>query len=120
MLRRILPLLSFVLLSVAGTGVQAQPSDIIGTVIDATSKQPIAGVNVTAMSPNLPDPKKTATDAEGDYRLAELPPGVYTLTYEHSAYRPYARYDFQLRFNRTIRVNVELSPKSVAPSAGRP
>lgn len=123
MLRRILLLSSAVLMGACAVA-QAQPSDIIGTVIDTTSKQPIAGVNVTAISPILPEPKSTATGAQGDYRLAELPAGVYTLTYEHSAYKPYARIDFQLRINRTVRVNVELMPRSAgqaaAPESGKP
>lgn len=120
MLRRILPLLSFALLSIASTQAQAQSSSIIGTVIDATSKQPIAGVNVSATSPDLPDPQNTATDAQGNYRLTQLPPGVYTLRYESNAYRPYARADVQLRLNRTIRVNVELLPASLLPPSGQP
>lgn len=115
MLRRFPPLLLFVVLSGAGTSAWAQSSTIIGTVIDAMSKQPVAGVAVAATSPNVQEPQNTATDAQGNYRLAQLPPGVYTLSYEHSAYKPYARADVQLRLNRTIRVNVELLPASLAP-----
>ena len=117
MLRRILPLLSSVLLMSTCAVAQAQSSSIIGTVIDAMSRQPVSGVTVTATSPNLPGPKNAVTDGEGNYRLAQLPPGAYSLSYENSAYKPYTRADVQLRLNRTIRVNIELLPASLGEAA---
>lgn len=113
MLRRILPLLSFLLLMGLCGGAWAQDSTIIGTVIDAQNRQPVPNAVVTATSPNLQGERTAVTDADGNYRLAQLPPGIYTLRFEADTYKPYARADIQLRFNRTIRVNVELLPKSL-------
>ncbi|NMO13975.1 DUF3520 domain-containing protein [Pyxidicoccus fallax] len=93
----------------AGTGT----SVIIGTVIDAQSRQPVPEVVVTATSPNLQGEQTVVTDAQGNYRLPQLPPGIYTLRFEKEQFKPYARADIQLRLNRTIRVNVELLPESV-------
>ncbi|WP_338867903.1 YfbK domain-containing protein [Myxococcus stipitatus] len=90
----------------------AQSSTILGTVIDAQSRQPVADVLVTAISPNLEKEQVVVTNAQGEYRIPQLPPGVYVLRYERESYKPYARMDVQLRLNRTIRVNVELLPES--------
>ena len=120
MLRRTLSLLSFVLLMGLCTGAWAQSSTIIGTVINAQSRQPVANVVVTATSPNLQGEQTVVTDSQGNYRIAQLPPGVYTLRFEEEGYKPYARSDIQLRINRTIRVNVELLPESLVPPTGTP
>ncbi len=93
--------------------VLAQNSTIIGTVIDTRSRQPVPDVVVTASSPNLQGEQTVVTDAQGNYRIPQLPPGIYTLRLEKEWYKPYARSDLQLRPNRTIRVNVELLPESL-------
>ncbi|WP_338050636.1 YfbK domain-containing protein [Pyxidicoccus caerfyrddinensis] len=93
----------------AGTGV----SVIIGTVIEVQSRKPLRDVVVTATSPKLQGEQTVVTDAQGNYRIPQLPPGVYTLRFEVEQHKPYARADIQLRPNRTIRVNVELLPDSL-------
>jgi outer membrane receptor protein involved in Fe transport len=92
---------------------QSSSSVIIGTVVNAdpaANKAPIADVVVTATSPNLQGEQTVVTDAGGQYRIPQLPPGVYTLRFDGPNFKPFARSDIQLRLNRTIRVNVELLP----------
>ncbi|MFP2959518.1 TonB-dependent receptor domain-containing protein [Myxococcus sp. 1LA] len=96
-----------------GSAAFAQSSVIIGTVIDAQSRQPAADVVVTATSPNLQGEQTVVTDAQGNYRIPQLPPGDYTLRFEKEQFKPYARSNIQLRLNRTIRVNVELLPEAL-------
>lgn len=117
MLRRTLILLSSLLLLGFCSGAWAQSSTIIGTVISAQSRQPLPDVVVTATSPNLQGEQTVVTDAQGNYRIPQLPPGVYTLRFEDEGFKPYARSDIQLRLNRTIRVNVELLPNSLGGEA---
>jgi hypothetical protein len=93
----------------AGTG----SGNIIGTVIDAQSRQPLPDVVITATSPNLQGEQTVVTDAQGQYRIPLLPPGVYTLRFEREQYQPHTRDYVQLRLNRTIRVNVEVLPMSL-------
>jgi hypothetical protein len=102
---------------------QSSSSVIIGTVVSADTKQPVADVVVTATSPNLQGEQTVVTDAQGSYRIPQLPPGEYTLRYEKEAFKPFSRSDIQLRLNRTIRVNVELLPEAfteVIEVAGTP
>jgi hypothetical protein len=95
---------------------QSSSSVIIGTVANAdpTAKgAPVADVVVTATSPNLQGEQTVVTDAQGQYRIPQLPPGVYTLRFESEGFKPFTRSDIQLRINRTIRVNVELLPEAL-------
>ncbi|RKG88075.1 TonB-dependent receptor [Corallococcus terminator] len=93
-----------------GSAAFAQSSVILGTVINTEDKKPAADVVVTATSPNLQGEQIVVTDAQGNYRIPQLPPGTYTLRFEKESFKPYARPEIQLLLNRTIRVNVELLP----------
>ena len=99
-----------------GSAAFAQSSTMIGTIIDAQSRQPVPDVVVTATSPNLQGEQTVVSDAQGNYRIPQLPPGVYTLRFEKEQFKPYHRSDIQLRANRTVRVNVELLPESMGES----
>ncbi|QRK14154.1 von Willebrand factor type A domain-containing protein [Archangium violaceum] len=89
-------------------------SVIVGKVTSAENKKPLADVVITATSPNLQGEQVVVSDAQGNYRIPQLPPGVYTLRFEKESFKPFARTDIQLRLDRTIRVNVELLPESFA------
>jgi hypothetical protein len=87
-------------------------SVILGTVVDTTSKRPVADVAVTATSPSLQGEQTVVTDASGQYRIPQLPSGVYTLRFEAGSYKPYARENITVRLDYSVRVNVEIIPES--------
>ncbi|NMO15262.1 DUF3520 domain-containing protein [Pyxidicoccus fallax] len=93
----------------------AQSGTIIGTVINVADTKPVADVRVTATSPALKTEQVAVTDAQGNYRIPQLPPGLYALRFEKESFRPYTRTDIQLRPGRTIRQHVELLPESYVP-----
>ncbi|EYF04564.1 TonB-dependent receptor [Chondromyces apiculatus] len=85
-------------------------SVLIGRVVDASTRAPIADVAVTATAPELQGEQIVVTDGSGQYRIPNLPPGNYTLRFDRESFRPYARGGIALRTSTTIRVNVELLP----------
>ncbi|HEX8438825.1 MAG TPA: TonB-dependent receptor [Archangium sp.] len=93
---------------------QQGTSVLTGTVVDASNKQPVPDVVVTATSPNLQGEQIAVTDATGLYRLSQLPPGVYTLRFEKESFQPYSRDNVSLLLNRTIRYNAELLPDTMS------
>ncbi|WP_338863548.1 TonB-dependent receptor [Myxococcus stipitatus] len=96
-----------------GAGALAQGVSVItGTVISAEDKRPLADAVVTATSPKLQGERVVLSDASGLYRLAQLPPGTYTLRVERDGFEPFVRADIVLRLDRTIRVNIQLLPSS--------
>jgi hypothetical protein len=92
----------------------AQGSAVLtGTARDAETKRPIADVLVTATSPALQGEQIVVTDATGQYRIPNLPPGVYTVRLDRESYKPFARGDIQLRVGSTIRLNIDLLPEAL-------
>jgi hypothetical protein len=70
------------LLALAPAALAQNPTgDIRGTVTDADGGA-LPGVVVTATSPNLQGSRTAVTSQNGSYRLALLPPGQYTVTFE--------------------------------------
>ncbi|HEY3053060.1 MAG TPA: TonB-dependent receptor, partial [Thermoanaerobaculia bacterium] len=51
----------------------------------------LPGVTVEARSNILPQPRVTVTDSNGEYRLPQLPPGSYTLTFSLSGMQTVTR-----------------------------
>ena len=73
---------------------------------------PIADVVVTATSPKLQGEQTVVTDASGQYRIPQLPPGdVHPARSRGGLQALRSRGDIALRLDRTIRVNVELLPE---------
>ena len=106
-----LRLLSAVLLSlvfVQGAWAQ-QASGIAGVVRDSASL-PIPGVTVEAASPALIDKIRTAvTDSEGLYRIVDLRPGEYSVTFTLPGFRTFRRDGMVLPANFVATVNGDLS-----------
>src|SRR5262245_3431269 len=79
--------------------VLAQAS-ITGTVKDASGAV-LPGVSVEAAGPALLAPRSVQTDTSDIYRVIDLPPGVYTVTFALAG------------FSRVVREGVELSGTAV-------
>jgi hypothetical protein len=98
-------LLALVVLLPAVAHAQAS---LTGTVRD-TSGAVLPGVTVEASSPVLIEKVRTAvTDGTGQYRITELPPGSYTLTFSLSGFSTVRREGITVSGSGVIPVNVEL------------
>ncbi|HEX5751648.1 MAG TPA: TonB-dependent receptor [Archangium sp.] len=97
---------------VGGMALAQGTSVLFGTILDASTRQPVPDVVVTARSPSLQGEQVAVTDASGQYRLPQLPSGRYTLSFDKDTYRPFSRGDVTLRLGYSVRVNVELLPDS--------
>src|SRR3954453_17172650 len=86
----------------SGTGV------LTGTVIDGVDKKPLADVVVIATSSAVQGQQIVVTDPSGFYRIADLPSGTYSLTFEKEEFRPYTREAVNLPASATIRANAVL------------
>ncbi len=90
-----------------GTGV------LTGTVTDASDKRPLADTVVTASSPDLQGEQVVVSDAEGFFRIPDLPSGTYTLRFEKDGSRSLTRDGIGLRADTTLRVNAALLPEVI-------
>jgi len=77
-LRRLFGCLVLIL---ASTSLFAQQTGALHGKVTASDGSALPGVTVEAKSNVLPQPRVTVTDGNGDYRLPQLQPGAYTLTF---------------------------------------
>jgi hypothetical protein len=104
---KLLALLAFVLVIVVPRAVYAQAS-IAGTVKDSSGAV-LPGVTVEASSPALIEKTRTAvTDGSGQYRIEDLRPGVYSVTFTLSGFSTIKRDGVELTGSFTAPVNVEM------------
>jgi hypothetical protein len=102
------PVLFLVCLSAVPSTVLAQPS-IAGTVRDASGSV-LPGVVVQASSPALIEKSRdTITDDSGRYRLANLRPGSYVVTFSFSSWRPHREEGVEVRGSSTTTLNALLT-----------
>jgi hypothetical protein len=88
---------------------QGASSSITGVARD-TSGGVLPGVTVEAASPALIDKVRVAvTDSEGLYRIVDLRPGDYTVTFTLGGFKTFRREGMSLPANFTATVNGELS-----------
>jgi hypothetical protein len=69
----------------------------------------LSGVVVTASSPELIRPTTGTTDAEGYFRLNNLPPGTYAVTAELQGFSAFRREGIVVRAGSTFQVDIELT-----------
>ena len=100
-------LLAFAGVLLVSSAASAQ-SAIVGVVKD-TSGAAMPGVTVEAASDVIIEKVKSAiTDGDGNYRIADLRPGTYTITFSLTGFKSFRRDGFQLASEFTATVNAEL------------
>lgn len=86
----------------------AQTGSIAGTVKDTTGAA-LPGVTIEASSPALIERTRTAvTDARGEYTVAELRPGDYTVTFSLPGFSTVRREGIELTAGVTATIDAEL------------
>src|SRR5580765_6640008 len=89
----------------AQAGAQA---NIIGVITDESGAV-LPGVNVTASSPSLLVGQVSATsDASGEYRLSNLPLGMYEVTYSLDGFQGVKRESVRLTAGFTAKIDVPM------------
>src|SRR5690242_20563914 len=103
----VVSLLGIVFLPLAASAQQGT-SGIAGVVKD-TSGAVLPGVTVEASSPSLIEKTRTVTtDGEGQYKIVQLPPGIYTVSVSLTGFSTSKREGVQLTANFTATVNADL------------
>jgi Carboxypeptidase regulatory-like domain len=95
-------------------------STLSGTVVDASSKEPLSDVAVTAMSPQLRGQRTVVTPSTGVYQIPELLPGTYLLRFERDKYRSNSLRSVTVAAGQVLRVDVQLALETVDVVATQP
>jgi hypothetical protein len=91
----------------------AQQGTIIGTAVDET-KAALPGVNVTATDQATGRVLTAITNERGEYRLANVPPGKYTILAELSGFTTVSQKDVEILVGQNARVPLSLRLASVS------
>ncbi len=78
---------------------------IKGRIVDADTKQPLAGANIIILASNL----GAASDHKGDFIIEEVPVGNYTLQFSYIGYSDQLKTDIIVKSNRHTYVEPELN-----------
>src|SRR5215475_6930087 len=110
-------LAAFVIMLLIATGVSAQTATtgtIEGTVADTTGAV-VPGVTVKVTSPNLIRTQTATADSQGRYRIANLPPGKYTVTVEAaSGYGKFEQADVEVNLSKTNTIDIKLQAQGAS------
>jgi len=98
-----------VLLSVSGSNAQTVAT-LRGFVTDASDGQPLIGVNVV-LTANDGTLFGMATDADGFYTIAQVPPATYAVRASFVGYAPFES-EIELASGELARLDVRLSPSA--------
>src|ERR1700687_3554678 len=94
--------------------VAAQSAGAIAGTVKDTSGAVVPGVTVEASSPALIERVRTAvTDGNGEYKLVDLQPGQYTVTFTLAGFSTVKREGLELNSGVTLPVNAELTVGSL-------
>src|SRR5438093_11042641 len=87
---------------------------IAGNVKD-TSGAILPGVTVEAASPALIEKvRSVATDATGQYKIVDLRPGMYTLTFTLTGFSTVKREGIELSGSGTVQINADMKVGALA------
>ena len=87
----------------------ASTATITGVAKDSSGAV-LPGVTVEASSPALIEKiRSTVTDDRGQYRLPELRPGLYTVTFTLPGFATFRRDGLELRTNFTAQIDAEMT-----------
>jgi hypothetical protein len=94
-------------LATALTAQVVRQTGVIKGVISDNAGAPLPGVNVTADSPALMNTAAAVTDADGAYRLVNLPPGTYTLTASLQGFKTVRQPNIVVLVGQTFTINLK-------------
>ncbi|MDH3744400.1 MAG: TonB-dependent receptor [Acidobacteriota bacterium] len=87
---------------------QSTRGDISGTV-SADDGSALPGVSVSVTGPTLPGDRSAVTDENGNFRVASLPPGVYTVTFGLDSFQSIEQQNVAVTIGGTARLAVEMT-----------
>ena len=107
-MRRFTQIIFVAAAAVLGAATNGQAQTIAGTVRDATGAV-MPGVTVEAASPALIEKvRSAASDGAGQYRIVNLSPGIYTVTFALAGFASVKREGIELTGNFTATVNADM------------
>ncbi|MBN1998992.1 von Willebrand factor type A domain-containing protein [candidate division KSB1 bacterium] len=84
----------------------AKTGTITGRVTDKETTQPLTGVNILLVGTSL----GAATDSLGNYKIENVPAGVYDLKFQMIGYRAILVTGVKVKAKKTVKMSAQMSP----------
>jgi hypothetical protein len=104
---RVLVLAVAIVMGAVPSWTQVLYGTVVGVVEDPSGGV-IPGASVTIVSPLTNVKRQTASDANGAYRFADLPPGIYDLSVTQPGFATFRRTGIPVRADAVVRVDVRM------------
>lgn len=82
---------------------------LVGRVIDATTSEGLAGVNIIIENSSL----GAASDVDGNYLIIGVPPGSYSITASFISYKDMVVTEVEINIDKTRRLDFQLQPATL-------
>jgi Ca-activated chloride channel homolog len=93
-------------------------ASVTGTVVDATTKKPLADVTVVAVNGSNKSETVT-TNAQGHFKIATLAQGTYTLKLTKEDYKNSEKKEVVIKPENTVKVTVEMVAETLESNSHR-
>src|SRR5262245_19229352 len=114
LLRSVAAVIGVLLIAPASAGAQAATTGSIAGVGRGAPGALLAGVTVAASSPVLIERVRTVvTDDQGQYKIVELRPGTYTVTFSLTGFTTVKREGLELTTGLTATANADMKVGSL-------
>jgi outer membrane receptor protein involved in Fe transport len=104
-----------IFLLAASVHAQRTTGDLSGIVRDATGSV-LPGVTVSVRGANIPRAQTTTTTDAGTYRIVNVPPGIYDVTFELSGFRPVVLQGIRVTVGSVVEQNIGLELSTLTES----
>ena len=94
------------------TTLSAQNGSVSGIVVDASSNDPLIAANVTASGEALTETTGSATDANGQYTISNLPPGEYSVKVNYIGYEAKEE-TITINSGQSLNLDFKLAPAAI-------
>jgi hypothetical protein len=116
MRRRLNVVALLVMVTAAPANAQISGEGTVRGVIRDAAGGVLPGVSVTAVSPTVPGTHLAVSESDGQYRLLNLPPGVFDVVAELTGFTKYTRQGVEVRAGLNLTLDVVLTVGSVQES----
>src|SRR6202020_1183098 len=107
-------MLCFGLLLESGAGAQVLYGSLTGTVLDA-SRAAVVNAPVTVLDQGTGATRATTTNAQGEYKIGDLQPGIYSIIVDQTGgFSKYTQKNVAVSVNQETRIDVNLRLSSVS------
>jgi len=109
MMKRIIPVILFIVGVLSGTVYSQNPGKLIGEITDEANNEPLIGVNIIFKGTYY----GAATDVNGHFTVDNIIPGNYDIKISFIGYKPVEYTGFKIEAGRTIELNVKMSESAL-------